>query len=138
MMLPVEIALTQYGTREIAGSSNNPSVLGYFEYIGQSWVKNDEMAWCAAFLNWCLKRAGRQHTGSLLARSFLNYGTNTNTPKFGDLAVFWREAPTGKFGHAGFYINETKDHVWVLGGNQTDQVSIEAYPKKNLLGYRTF
>ncbi len=137
-MTPIEIAFTQYGTREIAGSNNNPSVLSYFEYIGQDWVKNDEMAWCAAFLNWCLKRAGKQHTGSLLARSFLNYGTNTNTPKFGDIAVFWRESLNSKFGHAGFYVGEDAKNVYVLGGNQGDQVSIAPFPKFQLLAYRTF
>jgi len=91
-MKPWEIALTQYGIREIVGEKHNYGIINYFQYIGQEWVKDDEMAWCAAFVNWCLKQSGRQHTGSLLARSFLNYGTETKTPKFGDLVVFWRDA----------------------------------------------
>lgn len=135
-MKPFEIALTQYGTWEWPGKEHNPRVLNYFKEIGQKWVKDDETAWCAAFVNWCLQKAGKPSTGSLAARSFLNYGAATPTPELGDIVVFWRGTKNGAEGHVAFYVSETPSYFYVLGGNQSDQVNIQKYSKNNLLGFR--
>jgi uncharacterized protein (TIGR02594 family) len=69
-MNTLDIALKEYGIWEWPGAENNPRVLNYFKEIGQGWVKDDETAWCAAFVNWCLVKSGKPQTGSLAARSF--------------------------------------------------------------------
>lgn len=135
-MKPFEIALSQYGTWEWPGAENNPRVLNYFKEIGQTWVKDDETAWCAAFVNWCLLKSKKPTTGSLAARSFMNYSVATQNPEVGDIAVFWRGSKDGAEGHVAFYISETPNYVYVLGGNQSDQVNISKYSKANLLGFR--
>ncbi len=135
-MNPLDIALKEYGVWEWPGTDNNPRVLNYFKEIGQTWVKNDETAWCAAFVNWCLVKAGKPQTGSLAARSFLSYGVSTKNPQLGDIVVFWRGKIDGAEGHVGFYISETQSYVYVLGGNQSDQVNILRFSKAQLLDYR--
>lgn len=135
-MKPFEIALKEYGIKTISGIVHNPDVLKYFKEIGHKWVKDDETAWCAAFVNWCLLKAGKPHTGSLAARSFLEYGQSTTKPALGDVVVLWRIAPVGAFGHVGFFIKSTKDYIYILGGNQAGQVNIQTYPKTQLLEYR--
>lgn len=115
-MKPHEIALKEYGTKEIAGIFHNAEVLKYFKDIGLKWVKDDETAWCAAFVNWCLLKAGKPHTGALNARSLLKYGTDTKKPELGDIVVLWRISPTSPYGHTGFYIKDTKDLIYVRGG----------------------
>lgn len=135
-MTPLEIALKEYGTKEIAGILHNAEVVKYFKAIGHKWVNDDETAWCAAFANWCLLKAGKPHTGKLNARSFLEYGQATKKPVLGDLVVLWRIRRDSVFGHVGFYIRETKDSIYMLGGNQSDEVNIAAFPKTQLLGYR--
>lgn len=130
------IALKEYGTKEIIGVQHNPDVLKYFKDIGHSWVKDDETAWCAAFANWCLKKAGYQHTGKLNARSFLDYGQATENPILGDVVVLWRISRYSVFGHVGFFIKEAGNRIYILGGNQADQVNISAFSKDQLLGYR--
>ena len=136
-MTPLEIALKEYGTKEIGGLLHNPQVLKYFRDIGQTWVKDDETAWCAAFVNWCLKKAGRPYLNTLNARSFLNYGSMTKNPKLGDLVVLWRIKKGGPFGHAGFYITENANEFFLLGGNQANEVNISRYPKSQFLGFRS-
>lgn len=136
MKKPFEIALAEFGVSQFVGDAANTRVLRYFKEIGHSWVQDDEVAWCAAFINWCLLKAGYQHNGSLLARSFLSYGSETNTPELGDLVVLWRISRNSPYGHTGFYISETLNEIYVLGGNQDGRVSIKAYPKGLLLGYR--
>ena len=136
-MKHLEIALREYGVKGITGILHSNTILKYFKDIGHGWVKDDETAWCAAFLNWVLLKAGHQHTGSLAARSFLNYGTLTKTPALGDIVVLWRIRKDSPFGHVGIYISETKNDIYILGGNQDNMVNITAFPKSRVLAYRT-
>lgn len=131
------IAITQFGTKGVPGSEHNKKILKYFADIGHSWVQDDETAWCAAFVNWCLLKAGKPQTGKLNARSFLQYGEPTTKPRIGDIVVLWRIKPSSPYGHVGFYFTEDKNHVYILGGNQSNAVNVAAFPKSQVLGYRT-
>lgn len=135
-MRPFEIALSLYGLKEIKGSVHNPKILEFFKAANNSWVKDDETAWCAAFMAYCLEEAGFDSTNKLNARSYLSWGVETKTPKIGDIVVFWRDSINGWQGHVGFYIGETDTTIKTLGGNQSDMVNISEYPKAQLLGYR--
>lgn len=92
--------------------------------------------WCAAFINAVERQNGRHGTGSLLARSYLNYGKDTLDPKKGDIVVLWRIDRDSKFGHVGYLIRKTDTHVFIYGGNQDNMVSVKAYPLERVLGYR--
>jgi uncharacterized protein (TIGR02594 family) len=130
-------AIGEYGVKGIVGASHNADILTYFRAPGFKWVKDDETAWCAAFVNWALWKVKLPGTNSLLARSFLKYGKRTLAPQLGCLVVFWRVAKDSPYGHVGFFIKETKDAVYVLGGNQSNAVNITAFPKEQVLEYRT-
>lgn len=133
----LKLAFSQYGIREIAGpQEDNPEILKYFQEIGHAWVMNDETAWCSAFVNWVCKSLGYSWSGELDARSWLNTGFRTTTPVPGDVVVLWRESIASWKGHVGFYINHDQNNIWVLGGNQNNQVCITAYPTGRLLEYR--
>lgn len=94
-------------------------------------------AWCAAFVNATLKKAGMEGTGSNMARSFLDWGEEVDDPRQGDLAIFSRGDPSGPFGHVGFFAGYNPDGtIRVLGGNQGDAVSYANYSPGSLLGFR--
>ena len=133
----LSLARKYIGVTEIPGSEHNATVLGFFAKAGFPGIHDDETAWCAAFANSCLEESGVPGSKSLAARSFETWGKKVNSPKPGDIVVFWRGSPTGWQGHVGFFIKQNADYVWVLGGNQKNKVSIEAYSKRQLLGYRT-
>lgn len=135
-MEQIKIALKEYGTHDILGSNNNSRVLQYFKDIGQAWVTNDDLAWCAAFVDWVLKTSGKPFTAALNARSYLTYGIATDKPELGDIVVLWRIEKNSSYGHVGFFIRELGGFIYILGGNQADQVNISAFPKDRLLGYR--
>ncbi len=133
----IEIALSQIGIKEVVGKADNPEVLKYFDALGHDGSKlKDETAWCAAFVGWTAKQAGVCYSTRLNARSYLHIGTKTTNPKQGDVAVLWREDRKSWKGHVGFYIREHKGWIYLLGGNQNNQVCIKAYPKSRLLEYR--
>lgn len=136
MLSILEKALTQYGIKEVVGKQHNPEVLKYFSEIGQGWVKDDETAWCSAFVNWCCKKANKPYSGKLNARSWLTLGREVLIPELGDLVILWRESPDSWKGHVGFFIRESGHYIYILGGNQNNQVKISAYQKRQLLEYR--
>ncbi len=50
------------------GEGHNPKIVQWFADVGHSWVKDDETAWCAAFLGAMLEKAGIPSTRKLNAR----------------------------------------------------------------------
>lgn len=100
-------------------------------------VNPDNTAWCAAFVGAVLAEAGMKGTGELNAKSYLQWGVKTETPKRGDVVVLWRGTRESWKGHVGFYYgSDESGNVRVLGGNQDDSVSIESFPVDRVLSYR--
>ena len=102
--------------------------------------------WCAAFVNSVLAEAGipgsdSVHRYPLLARSFLTWGDSVDRSaiQLGDVVIFPR-GRAGWQGHVGFYV----DTVWIsgveywqiLGGNQSNSVSVDLYPANRAIGIR--
>lgn len=48
----VDIAVSQIGIREEGGNNNGAQIR---EYQQATWLKPDSWAWCAAFVDWCLR-----------------------------------------------------------------------------------
>lgn len=125
------------GTTEISGAKHNPLIVQMFATSGHPQITDDETAWCAAFVNYCLSKAGLKGTGKLNARSFLQWGKAIEKPVKGAVAVFSRGDPNGWQGHVAFCTGRTKDgYIEVLGGNQGNSVNAAWYPTGRLLGYR--
>lgn len=128
-------AWAEFGVREKAGQADEPAVVRYFAEAGHSGIRGDETPWCAAFVGAMLARAGFAPSGSLMARSYLAWGVSQDAPAFGALAVLSRgEDPSA--GHVGFYLGKAGGRVILLGGNQSDAVTVEAFDAKRVLGYR--
>jgi len=134
-MEPYQTGLTFYGVKEVAGVNANQTILDFFASVNPG-ILSDEISWCAAFANYCVMKAGKTGTGKLTARSFLKIGDDVDEPELGDIVVFWRGTPNGWQGHVGFFINKIGPIIYVLGGNQADQVNIQGYNQNRLLGYR--
>jgi len=132
-----QLARSDEGTWEWA-DGHNPKILQYFTDVGHGWVKNDETAWCAAFVGAMLKRAGMPHTGKLNARSYLDWGdeVSLDEAKEGDIVVFWRGSKDSWQGHVGFFVRRAGVSIEVLGGNQANQVNVKRYAADHLLGVR--
>lgn len=134
----VQIATAEIGVREVAGGDHNERILQYARDIGHTWIESDETPWCSIFLNWVAMKAGAKRSDSGSARSWLNVGASVDSPEPGDVVVFWRQSPNSHKGHVGIYLGFSMDQsrVYVLGGNQGDQVGITAYSSERLLGFR--
>lgn len=128
-------AWAAFGVSEAPGSANANDVLAYYSEAGHGEIKDDSVPWCAAFLGAMLKRSGITGTGSLLARSYLTWGEAADTARAGAVAVLSRgDDPNA--GHVGFLLGQAQGRVFLLGGNQTNKVSVEAFDAHRVLGYR--
>ncbi len=126
----------ELGQNEQAGAAaQNARILALYRDCGHAEIRNDEVAWCAAFIGASLERAGIASTRSLLARSYLNWGKALEAGQLGAVAVLERGSDPSQ-GHVGFFIGETGDSLILLGGNQSDAVTVAAFPKGRLLGLR--
>lgn len=131
-------ALKVYGTAEVPGPGNNPSIMRWAKATGQDRVyKSDATAWCGLAMAYVALQAGWDlPINPLAARNWLNWGVPQNEAGLGDILVFWRGSPKGFQGHVGMYVGEDAMAYYVLGGNQSDKVSITRIAKSRLLGIR--
>jgi uncharacterized protein (TIGR02594 family) len=131
-------ALKLYGTAEVPGPNDNPSILAWARKVGLEKIyRDDETAWCGLFMAYVTLQAGwTVPLNPLGARNWLEFGTEQKVPMLGDVLVFWRGKKTGWSGHVGIYVGEDRDAFHVLGGNQADTVSIKRIAKNRLLGAR--
>lgn len=149
----VNEGLAQLGTLEVPGSKSNPVILGWAKEVGKDIAAAytaDSIPWCGLFAAVVCARAGKPViAGSLWARNWAKFGTevarNAGTdakPKLsfapglaaslGDVLVFVRDGG----GHVGFYIAEDADAFHVLGGNQSDAVTITRILKSRCIAVR--
>ncbi len=131
----MDVARTLKDVSEIQGSEDNPRIVEMYRLCGHAEVKNDEVPWCAAFVGATLKLSGYKGTGSLLARSYEKFGEVLDKPVEGCLVVLWRKSKKSGSGHIGFYAGETSKGIQIFGGNQSDKVSVQTYPRNRLLAY---
>lgn len=137
------VAMSQLGNKEIVGHKHEPEVMKYYDEIGHEWVDNDELPWCAAFMNWvCLHALVPmvEKSQRLRARAFEGWGEGVykNDPMQGDVVVLWRDSKVSSFGHVGLLVGWSPDgdSVYLLGGNQANQVKVAKYPANRITAIR--
>lgn len=130
----LDIAEGEIGIKEAPGNADNPRVLEYHSATSLG-ARDDAVAWCSAFVNWCMKQVDMPRTNSASARSWLSWGEALTTPRKGCVVVL-RRGSNPVQGHVAFYVGEGTGQVRLLGGNQADQVKVSQFPKTMVLGYR--
>lgn len=133
-VLWMHVARSLIGLREKPGPEADPQILAFFEATSLRTL-SDETAWCAAFVGWCLRAAGVRPTGRANARSYLQWGSALEAPRYGCVTILKR-GHNPRYGHVGFFVRLEGPHVVLLGGNQGNRVCERAYPAAHVLGYR--
>ena len=128
----MKTAMNEIGQKEIPGPKKaNPRILEYHEASRAGWIKDDSeegCAWCASFVSWVMK----QNDYSLplkayKAKSWKNFGKPIAKPIFGAIGVKSRKGG----GHVAFVVGQSREgnHLYMLGGNQDDEVNIVNYKR---------
>lgn len=119
------IAEGEIGIKEVAGIEHHPRIL---EYHATTTLRatEDEVPWCSSFVNWVFKQAGYTGTRSARALSWAEWGEQLIEPVPGCLVVTKRKGG----GHVGFFIREDAEFIWLLGGNQNNEVRVSMFRKR--------
>lgn len=100
---------------------------------GQCWLP-DLAHWCGSFVGHCILQVGLHVPKNYFrAKSWIDYGYRVqplSTAQKGDIVVLTRKGG----GHVALFDHFRDDKVYLLGGNQSNSVSIGAYPRKSIIG----
>lgn len=115
-------ALATYGTIETPGKANNPTIIAWAKETANGAYSADSIPWCGLWMAVVAHRAGwSQAENPLWALSWSTWGVKSvGGAMLGDVMVFKREGG----GHVAMYVGEDSTHWHILGGNQSDKVSI--------------
>jgi uncharacterized protein (TIGR02594 family) len=130
---------------ELPGAKHSPFIQWCHECCGLGPDQPDETPWCSSFVNrmaWMLRLP---RSKSAAARSWLAIGVpvKPNEVAVGDIVILKRgggnqpgpeviKAP----GHVGLFAGWDGGRVRVLGGNQSDSVTIAGFSAADVLGFR--
>jgi len=127
------------GTREKPGRGDNPEIIDWASDQGlKSIYTGDDVPWCGLFVGHCVSATlDREPTpaGLLSARAWERFGIPT-APTPGAVMVFWRDGRGSGKGHVGFYAGEDDGAYRILGGNQSDSVSLAWLTKERFVAAR--
>lgn len=127
--------LDLYGIEELLGPGDNPVIMNWSKEVKAKGYTNDAVAWCGLCMAVAAKRGGWDYEplgNSLWARNWAKWGTEQKEAMLGDVLVF----PRGAGGHVAMYVGEDKGYYHILGGNQSDKVSIVRKAKTPILAIR--
>lgn len=139
----LEVAEGEIGQHEIIGGENK-RILEYFTATTYH-AKEDEIPWCAAFINWCLKQSNIVGTNSAAAASFINWGVALTKPVEGCIVVIRQkfkgnDKSTGSSSgnHVALFQKIENNRIFLLGGNQSNSVKVSSFGLDNyeVLVYR--
>jgi len=125
------------GVREDTGSGSNPLLLAWAKDLNIPY-SDDETPWCGLFVAQCIGSQLPEEplpSNPLGARNWARFGSPT-TDQPGAVMVFWRESENGFKGHVGLYAGEDSANYHILGGNQSNKVSVAKVSKERRLAAR--
>lgn len=124
-------ARANLGTKETVGPQHSSKILGWVKKLG-GWFTDDETPWCGTFAGYCMTIAGVEIPKNWFrARDWESWGKPCQ-PAVGAVVVFAREGG----GHVGFLVGESSASYYVLGGNQSNMVSITPIAKTRATAVR--
>lgn len=130
------LALRKKGLRE---GRDNAELRKFLKSDGKTLGDPAKLPWCGDFVETCIAVSLPREplpVNPYLARNWQKFGQHSE-PGFGTVLVFWRTSKTKSTnGHVGFYVGEDDAHFYVLGGNQSNSVSIAKLDKGRLLSAR--
>lgn len=127
-------AMRLKGVREVPGKGSNQQILDWADDLDIHYP-NDDIPWCGLFVAHCMRVGApndERPANVLGARNWQQFGKMAE-PSYGAVLVFWRGSKKGWKGHVGFYVGEDRTAYHVLGGNQSNAVTITRIAKSRLL-----
>lgn len=132
-----EALLRRKGLHEVRDRTR---LMGWLRSDGRTLGDPSKLPWCGDAIETCLALTLPDEplpAHPYLARNWLKFGVSLPAPALGCVLVFWRGSRTGTAGHVGLYAGEdSAGYLHVLGGNQSNAITIARLDRARLLGMR--
>lgn len=102
-------------------------------HLGQGNFTGMPGPWCAWFVDFVLRAAGRRPLASGLAAAALSYGPPETNPQPGDLVVL--RGAHGAAEHVGFVVADFGDELEIVSGNWSRRVARARIPRRAALAF---
>lgn len=137
MTTPYMLAERFVGIKEVPGTGDNSQILAMLK-LDHTWPEHDEVPWCSAFVNYIAWLMRLPRSKSLMARSWLDVGVPIPSfkAKPGYDIVIISRGNNPRLGHVGFFSSIVDFNVNILGGNQSNTVSVAEFDSDRILGIR--
>jgi uncharacterized protein (TIGR02594 family) len=130
------IARGDLGTRETPGPASNSKIMAWARKLGSRLgitYADDSVPWCGLFVGRVMLEAGFTPPQiAVRASSWDAWGVPVSKVYLGAVARFQR--PGG--GHVAIIVGQDADHLQVIGGNQSDAVTITWIAKSRCVAMR--
>lgn len=117
---------------------NRAKLFAWLRQDGTSVGDPSKIPWCGDFVETAIKLAlpleefaGRLKENPYWAQNWQYFGVQSE-PMYGAILVFKRKGG----GHVGFYVGEDKNYYHVLGGNQSNAVTVTRINKNRCIAVR--
>lgn len=118
---------------------NRPSLMAWLRSDGTTLGDPAKLPWCGdaveTAIHLTLPNEPRL-ANPYMARHWMRFGRPLKAPAIGAVLVFWRGARDGISGHVGLYAGEDAGALHVLGGNQSNAITVARLGRDRLLGIR--
>ena len=133
-LLHVGIARSYLGLKEIGVTNKNPTIDAWAQTLSGKWLIGQP--WCGTFMAQVFKEAGlstKVPKEFFRAKAWETAGTKLDKFAYGCVVAFTRDGG----GHVGIVVGKTKSGTLkVLGGNQSNAVTIQDFDPKRVTSYR--
>ena len=133
-LLHVGIARSYLGLKEIGVTNKHPTIDAWAKTLSGKWLIGQP--WCGPFMAQVFKEAGlstKVPKEFFRAKAWESAGTKLDKPAYGCVVTFTRDGG----GHVGIVVGKTKSGMLkVLGGNQSNAVTIQDFDPKRVTSYR--
>lgn len=131
----LDIAISKKGLRE---GKDNIELRKFLKSDGGTVGDPAQLPWCGDFVETCIALALPNEIlpgNPYLARNWTKFGKHVE-PTLGCVGVFWRGSQSGISGHVAFIVGKGPGVFYLLGGNQSNMVSVTSLSTTRLLDTR--
>jgi uncharacterized protein (TIGR02594 family) len=117
---------------------NKATLMAWLRSDGHTLGDPSKLPWCGDLVETAIRKTLPKEPipqNPYLARNWLKFGTMVK-PCLGAILVFNGGKRPPPSGHVCFYAGEDKTHYHVLGGNQSNAITVMKIAKNRLLGAR--
>lgn len=123
-----------YRVKGMHETADNAALRAFLKTDGKTAGDPALVPWCGDYVQTCIAVTLPDEPllqNPYAAINWLTFGKPA-TPRKGAILIFWRGSPNGGQGHIGFYVGEDATHYHVLGGNQSNAVTVSRIAKDRL------